>query len=384
MTSRRRGRARTAHEEGFTLIELLVTLTVMAVGIFGTVRVFDSSLDATASADARSHAQAIAAREVENMLAVPYADLGFASTQSGYRSSFDGASTVSVAIPRVEPFGANELKDGITYSIRRDIVWTPATNGTADAFKRVVATVTWIDDGGDHSVRSDAGVYEFGAAGAGVLVTTTTTAVLLPPDAPTGLTATTSGVNPTHQINLNWNAGGTLPTSWEIERSADSGVTWTTVTASQPPETTSYSVTGLAAATTYQFRVRGANSIGTSSWSNVATAATAAEATCSVLTARATVQGIGGSTVRKKSTNTLNNDVLLEVSTSGTGCSSLTAVIETTPGTSYTVAMTQSGSVYSYSIWKNDWATWSVGNKIIAVRNAAGADVATISLTVTA
>ena len=97
------------------------------------------------------------------------------------------------------------------------------------------------------------------------------------PSAPTALEASPVSSS---QINLSWTApannGGSYIQAYKIERSTDGGVTWSTIvsrtTYSYPP----YSDVGLAASTTYTYRVSAINSYGTSYPSNAASATTQA------------------------------------------------------------------------------------------------------------
>jgi hypothetical protein len=95
------------------------------------------------------------------------------------------------------------------------------------------------------------------------------------PQPPTGLKATTTSSS---QINLSWSApssnGGSAITGYEIERSVNSGTTWSTVQSNTANTSTTYSNTGLAASTTYTYRVSAINNIGTSSPSNTSSATT--------------------------------------------------------------------------------------------------------------
>jgi leucyl aminopeptidase len=88
------------------------------------------------------------------------------------------------------------------------------------------------------------------------------------PAPPTSLTAT-GGAG---QINLAWTDTASTEAGFKIERSAD-GVTFTQI-ATVGTSVTSYANTGLAAATTYFYRVRAYNSAGDSDYSNVAQATT--------------------------------------------------------------------------------------------------------------
>ncbi|SMH71442.1 PQQ-dependent sugar dehydrogenase [Candidatus Nitrosotalea okcheonensis] len=95
------------------------------------------------------------------------------------------------------------------------------------------------------------------------------------PGSPTSLTATTISSS---QINLSWTApsnnGGSAITGYKIERSTDSGTTWSTIVANTASASTTYSDSGLAASTVYTYRVSAINSVGTGSPSNTASATT--------------------------------------------------------------------------------------------------------------
>lgn len=92
-----------------------------------------------------------------------------------------------------------------------------------------------------------------------------------PPAAPTGLAATAVS---SAQINLAWTDNATDETSYSVERSTN-GTTFSVI-ATLGANATSYSNTGLAASTTYWYRVRAANSGGFSGYSNTASATTQA------------------------------------------------------------------------------------------------------------
>ena len=103
------------------------------------------------------------------------------------------------------------------------------------------------------------------------------------PGSPTGLAATAVSSS---QINLSWAApssdGGSPITGYMVERSTNGGITWSTIVSSTGSTATTYSDTGLAASTTYTYRVSAINSVGTSSPSNTASANTGTTTTSSI------------------------------------------------------------------------------------------------------
>lgn len=91
-----------------------------------------------------------------------------------------------------------------------------------------------------------------------------------PPGTPTGLNATgVSGV----QVNLSWALPDQNATTISIEQSQDGGQTWGAL-AQVAGRATSYAVGGLTPGKSYWFRVRASNALGTSGYSNVASATT--------------------------------------------------------------------------------------------------------------
>src|SRR5262249_55400581 len=95
------------------------------------------------------------------------------------------------------------------------------------------------------------------------------------PAAPTNLAATAAS---TTQVNLTWADNSANETGFTVDRATDNSFTVGLTTANLGANTTAYSATGLAAATTYFFRVRATNASGASANSNVASATTPANA----------------------------------------------------------------------------------------------------------
>jgi Papain family cysteine protease/Fibronectin type III domain len=95
-------------------------------------------------------------------------------------------------------------------------------------------------------------------------------ALIPPPNAPTGLTATAVSQ---HQINLSWTDNATNESGFKIEGSPFSPGSWTQI-ATVGANVTTYPNTGLASGTTYYYRVRAWNAAGDSAYSNEAHATT--------------------------------------------------------------------------------------------------------------
>ena len=100
------------------------------------------------------------------------------------------------------------------------------------------------------------------------------------PSSPTGLTAMAAYSS---QINLSWaaptNNGGAAIIGYKIERSTDSGSTWSSLVANTGSTSTKYSDTGLNQNTAYTYRVSAINSVGASTPSNIASATTPSNTT---------------------------------------------------------------------------------------------------------
>lgn len=370
-------------QRGFTLLELTVTMSVMSVGILGLLRVSLAGMTVSMGANARTTATAVAASEIEALRAIPYADLGFTPSAVGFRASFEGATTVVVpeAVVQVEPTGVLE-QDGLSFSVTRDIVWASALVGegpvVADtAYKRTIVEVSWTDQQGPHHIRQDSGVYPGGLGTYGAAITTTTIPATIVPGAPLNLAAAL-GADPSSQINLTWTQGTPESTSWTLQQSSDNGTSWTTLTSTQPGSTTNFSVSGLAQSTTYTFRVQGMLGTQISAWSTSAAATTSsASGLCTSLSGSATP-----STVKRNPSKYLVEGVQVTVNTNG-GCSyGLRLKFYSGSGSVPTpFAMTQQGSVFKYTINKNDYK-WTTGAKTLEILDPSGNVITEISLLV--
>ncbi len=99
--------------------------------------------------------------------------------------------------------------------------------------------------------------------------TFTTEAVAAPAD-PSALAATAAS---TSQINLTWTDNASTETGFKLERSPNGTTGWTQI-ATPAANATSYSDTGLSAATAYYYRLRATNAAGDSAYTATASAST--------------------------------------------------------------------------------------------------------------
>jgi hypothetical protein len=127
-----------------------------------------------------------------------------------------------------------------------------------------VQTLTLVAQQGDpNSIDYDHADW----AGATLLTAAPAPAV---PAAPTGLAAA-AGSSST--VYLSWSNAATNQTGFAVDRSTDGGTTWTQITTVGSTATT-YTDSGLTAGTTYTYRVRATNAVGSSPASTAAAATT--------------------------------------------------------------------------------------------------------------
>jgi YVTN family beta-propeller protein len=169
------------------------------------------------------------------------------------------------------------------------------------------------------------------------------------PSSPVGLSAIS--VSPS-QINLGWTAppdiAGSAITGYKVERSTDSGSTWSTIVSNTGNTATTYSNTGLQSSTMYTYRVSAINSVGTSSPSNTASAA-------SVVTTKIPV----GTSPNSVAVNTNTN--MIYVSNGGSSMS----VID---GSNNVVTNTNTGSSSSVAVNQNNKKIYlGVGSNVLVI-----------------
>lgn len=126
-----------------------------------------------------------------------------------------------------------------------------------------------------------------------------------PPPAPTNLMA--SAISPS-QINLSWTDNATDETSFKIERCTGAGCANFAQIATVGANVSSYANTGLAASTSYSYRVRAYNNGGDSGYSNTATATTQASASPPVAPSNLTALALSSSQINLAWTDNATNE----------------------------------------------------------------------------
>ena len=178
-----------------------------------------------------------------------------------------------------------------------------------------------------------------------------------PPTIPTNLAATAAGNT---QINLSWTAStdASSPITYHVERCQGAGCTVFAEIAT--PATTAYSNTGLAAGTSYSYRVRAsdpANNL--SGYSNVATTTTSAPDTTPPTTpANVTATAFSSAQINLSWTASTDNVGVTGYPVErcqGAGCSTF-APIATSATTAYSDTGLTAGTSYSYRVRATDAA----------------------------
>jgi prepilin-type N-terminal cleavage/methylation domain-containing protein len=96
-------RQRLASDSGFTLIELLVSMTILVVGIFGTVGAVDSAGKLIDVSEHESVAAQIADRELDTAMSVPFNSASLSSTPVAGASAADDVTRWNSVYPTVVP-----------------------------------------------------------------------------------------------------------------------------------------------------------------------------------------------------------------------------------------------------------------------------------------
>ena len=256
----------------------------------------------------------------------------------------------------------------IEYSTNSGTSWSTYADGTSTATS---ATITGLTTGSSYIFRVSA-INSLGTATASSASSSVTAQAATAPST-VGQPTVTMGSNP-GDVVLSWTApaaNGSAITDYVIEYSTN-GTTWTTFS-DGTSTATSATVTGLTLGTSYQFRVKAVNAIGTAA-ASTSTSSTPVVAVPSALAAAPSVVSTPGQVVLTWAAPSSNGgsaitDYLIQYSSDG---GNTWSTWSHTPSTATTATITGLTATSNYSF------------KISAVNGAGTATASTVSQTVTA
>jgi fibronectin type 3 domain-containing protein len=280
-----------------------------------------------------------------------------------YNASFNsqpGSSNIITTLPLPPAAPGNLSASGISAS-RIRLSWTRnSTNeagftieraaGTTTSFATlasVAAGVTSYEDANlqplsTFNYRVRAGNAGGSSAWSNTASATTTSG--LPPTAPSGLTAT--AVSST-QINLSW-SDASNETGYVIERATGTLGTFSLIGAPLPANTTTYQNTGLAANTSYTYRVRAQNPDGAAT-SSTATAQTLAAPPAAPTGLTAT--GVSTSQINLAWSHSGTDEQGFRIERAAAGTTSFTEIAQTGPNqTTFSDANRPAGTSFAYRV----------------------------------
>jgi len=345
-------------DAGFSIVEVVVAMTVFSVGILAVFQTTDSSFKVATATTNRARATAIATKVIEEARAMPWTQL-----------------TTGTPAPWTETIG------GSTFKVTRTV--TPRTlPGAANPYKEVLVLVEWTDGSGGHDLSQTSVVYP-----AGPSVTTTTLGTGALPLAPTLGALTNFGAS----VKLTWTppALGGRVERFIVQRTLKKASNhwgtrriWTE-TDTEPPTSTGFLVNGLAASTSYIFRVGSVASDGTIVWSGDLEATTAVS---SSVVCKVTDIAITPDTVQRTSAepSTLAVTPLVNVETSGT-CSGFSASYTGPDGNDVVLALApspHSTQVWTAEIAQGQLPVWHVGQYEVEITDTTAVHRGTAAFTV--
>lgn len=286
--------------------------------------------------------------------------LEFTVMQGGVRKRLQAASGAIVA---GQTYHVVSTYDGTTQRlyINGAQATSAALTGAASTSSSALYVASW--EGNDEFLKGtvdDVAVYGKTLTAAQVKSHYDTgkgTPVAQPPAAPSNLSATAPSDK---QVDLTWADNSTDESSFLLQRSTDAAFT-NPVTLNVANDKTSFSDTGLTAATQYWYRIRSRNAVGTSSFSNVATVTTKSVAPTTAPAAPSGTSAIAATSSRIDVAwvdNSTNEDTfVVERSTS----SAFTTVQPTTLPAG-TTSFSDTGLTASTAYWYRVRAVNSVGS----------------------
>lgn len=386
-------RVKARSEDGFTLVELMAALTVLAIGIVGTIGVMNSSIRVAGTTSSRSKGIAVATKHIETLRAVPYAQLKLAAVD-----------------PSAEVVPFNDTVGNRVYSVKRVITnQTEATDPQpsggsrrTDAYLKGYVSVSWTDESGFHEVHQTTLIYPGGLGAHDLSQTVTTTGNGGLPDPPSSLVAAPVATNTA--IDLVWvppapRVNIPEPSGYVVQYLPDpppENGTYQQVATNIPGSTTVLRVTDLASGSAYRFRIYSKAADGrlstTATQSLVVTTAGSAAVTCAVGTASVTPSAVGkqnGSASSGLGTPSLAVSPQVVVNTVGlcTGTTFKMKYKTRTSGTPAEYPLTGPDASGAFRGTISGTVPWDVGAydvQIISVAGVASTNRATLGLTVCA
>lgn len=185
-------RARVRKEDGFTLIEVMVAITLLLVGVLGTVAMIDGANAVTTHTKAREGATAVARSVLEISRGVQYRDLTGAEIvqELGARPGLGDAATGTVGhqvesrnfVYTVTPTvcSMDDAKDGLGDHEEPAVTFCPESAATGaddrnpDDYRRVTVRIDWSLQGGRTDSLTQRGLVTNPVGGLGPSVTSLT------------------------------------------------------------------------------------------------------------------------------------------------------------------------------------------------------------------
>lgn len=391
----RRLRVRTrlvTNESGFTLIEEIVALALLAVVLLPIATIYYTGQKGSADNREYGDAVAIASGAVAQANGITYSDLGFFESQfgtppqtvPGYNGlpGVDlGANPPAGVAPQIQPTGTPVQVGSIVYHERTYVVWVNASGGNAYAYKQVYAVVSWNENGNPVSTTQSVLVDPGGLGKYTVPENNTPGGTSSTPSNVDGLAATVPA-DPAgeQQVNLTWDAPLTDPGFYAAVSAPDPGAqsnlavpdtsgtssawspTGSTASGSILGTATNFTVTGLAASTTYWFEIVAFSSDGvqwaiSQTWVKATTLTpTVQPCTLNTLTVSQAGQLSGQATVAKSGGDLIQpiTVIVTYVGNCTSGADAVTVVAGTSsgvdPGSPYTLSWSSSPAQYSYTL----------------------------------
>ncbi len=298
-------------------------------------------------------------------------------TSAGARSSFSNYGKVSVDLGAPGSSIWSTTPSNTYRSFSGTSMATPHVSGAAALYKSVNPTAT------AQQVRSailQSATTTPTASMAGITVTGgrlnigvwfTGPPPPTAPAAPTGLTATAVAAS---QINLSWADNANDETGYTLERCTGASCTNFAPIATLAANTTSYQNTGLAASTTYRYRLFASNSAGNSGYSNVASATTQTGGTAPAAPTGLTATAASSSQINLSWTDNASNETgyIVERCT-GASCTNFAQIASLAANsTSYQNTGLAASTTYRYRVFASSTAGNSGYSNIASATTQAG------------